>query len=357
MAGFNGLGLHLGNISRLSNARTRSISPENFTGEKGKGGMAIQGTGQDCARDLGQGWKISPSIPIEPGETRQLANIDGSGAIQQIWMTPTGHWRFSILRVYWDDSELPSIECPVGDFFACGWNKYAQVSSLPVCVNPGSAFNCYWEMPFRKKCRITMTNIGSETMKLYYQINYTLTDVLDDVAYFHAQFRRTNPLPYKDVYTIVDGVEGWGQYVGTYMAWGVNNTGWGGEGEVKFYMDGDTEFPTICGTGTEDYFCGSYNFDVDGYREFTTPYAGLPQVIRPDGVYQSQQRFGMYRWHIMDPIRFDQNLRITIQALGWRSGGRYLPLQDDISSVAYWYQTLPSAPFPELPDRDQLEVI
>jgi hypothetical protein len=319
--------------------------------------MAIQGTGQDCARDLGQGWKISPSIPIEPGETRQLAHIDGSGAIQQIWMTPTGHWRFSILRIYWDDSELPSIECPVGDFFACGWNKYAQVSSLPVCVNPGSAFNCYWEMPFRKKCRITMTNIGSETMKLYYQINYTLTDVLDDVAYFHAQFRRTNPLPYKDVYTIVDGVEGWGQYVGTYMAWGVNNTGWWGEGEVKFYMDGDTEFPTICGTGTEDYFCGSYNFDVDGYREFTTPYAGLPQVIRPDGVYQSQQRFGMYRWHIMDPIRFDQNLRITIQALGWRSGGRYLPLQDDISSVAYWYQTLPSAPFPELPDRDQLEVI
>ena len=357
MAGFNGLGLHLGNISRLSNARTRSISPENFTGEKGKGGMAIQGTGQDCARDLGQGWKISPSIPIEPGETRQLANIDGSGAIQQIWMTPTGHWRFSILRIYWDDSELPSIECPVGDFLACGWNKYAQVSSLPVCVNPGSAFNCYWEMPFRKKCRITMTNIGSETMKLYYQINYTLTDVLDDVAYFHAQFRRTNPLPYKDVYTIVDGVEGWGQYVGTYMAWGVNNTGWWGEGDVKFYMDGDTEFPTICGTGTEDYFCGSYNFDVDGYREFTTPYAGLPQVIRPDGVYQSQQRFGMYRWHIMDPIRFDQNLRITIQALGWRSGGRYLPLQDDISSVAYWYQTLPSAPFPELPDRDQLEVI
>ena len=357
MAGFNGLGLHLGNISRLSNARTRSISPENFTGEKGKGGMAIQGTGQDCARDLGQGWKISPSIPIEPGEARQLANIDGSGAIQQIWMTPTGHWRFSILRIYWDDSELPSIECPVGDFFACGWNKYAQVSSLPVCVNPGSAFNCYWEMPFRKKCRITMTNIGSETMKLYYQINYTLTDVLDDVAYFHAQFRRTNPIPYKDVYTIVDGVEGWGQYVGTYMAWGVNNTGWWGEGEVKFYMDGDTEFPTICGTGTEDYFCGSYNFDVDGYREFTTPYAGLPQVIRPDGVYQSQQRFGMYGWHIMDPIRFDQNLRITIQALGWRSGGRYLPLQDDISSVAYWYQTLPSAPFPELPDRDQLEVI
>ena len=136
--------------------------------------------------------------------------MDGSGAIQQIWMIPTGNWRFCVLRIYWDDSEFPSVECPVGDFFACGWNKYAQVSSLPVCVNPGSAFNCYWEMPFRKKCRLTMTNIGFETMKLYYQINYTLTDVPDDMAYFHAQFRRTNPLPDKDVYTIVDGIKGWG---------------------------------------------------------------------------------------------------------------------------------------------------
>ena len=356
--GFNGLGMNLGNLSLLSNAKTRSISPENFTGEKGKGGMATEGTGAGCARDLGPGWKISPSIRIEPGEVRELANIDGPGAIQQIWMTPTGHWRFSILRIYWDDQEQPSVECPVGDFFACGWQRYAQVSSLPVCVNPGSAFNCYWEMPFKKKCRITMTNIAEEAMVLYYQINYTLTDVPDDAAYFHAQFRRTNPLPYKEVYTILDGVKGQGQFVGVYMAWQVNNTGWWGEGEIKFYLDGDKEFPTICGTGTEDYFCGSYNFDREGqYREFTTPYAGLPQVIRPDGTYQSQQRFGLYRWHIMDPVRFQQDIKITIQALGWRSGGRYLPNQDDIASVAFWYQALPTAPFPALPDKDYLEVI
>ena len=202
-----------------------------------------------------------------------------------------------------------------------------------------------------------MTNIADDPMTLYYQINYTLTEVPEDAAYFHAQFRRTNPLPYKEVYTILDGVKGWEQYVGTYMAWGVNNTGWWGEGEIKFYIDGDDEFPTICGTGTEDYFCGSYNFDANGYREFTTPYAGLPQVIRPDGVYQSQQRFGMYRWHITDPIRFEENLRVSIQALGWRSGRRYLPLQDDIASVAYWYQTLPTVPFPPSPDRDYLEVV
>lgn len=204
---------------------------------------------------------------------------------------------------------------------------------------------------------MTMTNIADDPMTLYYQINYTLTEVPEDAAYFHAQFRRTNPLPYKEVYTILDGVKGWGQYVGTYMAWGVNSTGWWGEGEIKFYIDDDDEFPTICGTGTEDYFCGSYNFDANGYREFTTPYAGLPQVIRPDGVYQSQQRFGMYRWHITDPIRFEEDLRVSIQALGWRSGRRYLPLQDDIASVAYWYQTLPTGPFPPPPDRDYLEVI
>jgi hypothetical protein len=357
---FNGLGMHMGNLSTLSSAETRSISPENFTGEKGKGGMATVGTGANAARDLGQGWKVSPSVAINAGDTFTLAEIEGPGAIQQIWMTPTGNWRFSILRIYWDDQDFPSVECPVGDFFAMGWGKYAQVSSLAVCVNPGSAFNCYWEMPFHKKCRITMTNIADEAMMLYYQVNYTLTEVPIEAAYFHARFNRTNPLDYKEVFTIVDNICGQGQYVGTYMAWGSNNRGWWGEGEIKFFMDGDDEFPTLCGTGTEDYFCGSYNFDVGleqgGYREFTTPQAGLHQVIRPDGRYSSQQRFGMYRWHISDPVRFKTDLKVTMQALGWRKDRRYLPLKDDISSVAYWYQTLPATALPPLPERDELEV-
>ena len=214
MTSFNGLGLNLGNLSRLSNAESRSISPENFTGRKGQGGMATEGTGAGCARDLGQGWKISPSVRIEAGETFTMADIDGPGAIQQIWMTPTGNWRYSILRIYWDDQEQPAVECPVGDFFGMGWGQYAPLNSLAVCVNPGSAFNCYWEMPFRKRCRMTMTNLADESMVLYYQVNYTLTEVPEDAAYFHAQFRRTNPLPYKDVYTLLDGVQGQGHYVG-----------------------------------------------------------------------------------------------------------------------------------------------
>ncbi len=356
---FNGLGMNMGNLSRLSRAQSRSISAENFTGEKGKGGMAVEGTGAQAARDLGKGWKISPAVRIKAKQTFTVADIKGEGAIQQIWMTPTGHWRYAILRIYWDDEKTPSVEAPVGDFFACGWGQYAQISSLAVCVNPGSAFNCYWEMPFRKSARITLENIADDDMTLFYQVNYTLTEVPEDAAYFHAQFRRTNPLPYKTDFTILDGVKGWGHYVGTYMAWGVNSVGWWGEGEIKFFMDGDTDYPTICGTGTEDYFCGSYNFEnqkTKQYQEFTTPYAGLPQVIRPDGVYQSQQRFGLYRWHVMDPIRFEKDLRVTMQALGWRSGGRYLPLQDDIASVAFWYQKEPHSPFPKLPDRDYLEV-
>ncbi|MEZ0297340.1 MAG: glycoside hydrolase family 172 protein [Candidatus Methylacidiphilales bacterium] len=346
-------------ISLISNAQSRSISPENFTGEKGAGGMA-EPPHNPAARDLGRGWKVSPCVVIQPGQTFTLADITGPGQIQQIWMTPTGHLRHSILRFYWDDCEHPAVECPVGDFFASGWGKFSQVSSLAVCVNPGSAFNCYWPMPFAKRCRITMENIATEKMTLFYQVNYELRDIPANAAYFHAQFRRVNPLPYKDVYTILDGVKGVGHFVGTYMAWGVNNNGWWGEGEIKFYLDGDKEFPTICGTGTEDYFCGSYNFEnkeTRQYQEFTTPYAGLSQIIRPDGVYQSQHRFGMYRWHLTDPVRFHQDLRITIQALGWRSGGRYLPLQDDIASVAFWYQMLPSQPFPALPDKDYLEVI
>jgi hypothetical protein len=356
---YDGLTSNLGNIYRTSNAKSFSVSPENLTGEKGKGGMATEGTASKASRDLGQGWKVNPFVVIEPGKTFTLAEISGPGAIQHIWMTPTGDWRTSILRMYWDDETEPSVETPVGDFFGMGWGKYARISSLAVCVNPGSAFNSYWPMPFRKKAKITMENLGSERMTVYYHIDFTRTDTPPDAAYFHAQFRRVNPLPYKEVYTILDGVKGKGQYVGTYLAWGVHNNGWWGEGEVKFYIDGDRQFPTINGTGTEDYFNGSYDFEnpqTKKYEEFTSPYSGLIQVLEPDGLYQSQQRFGLFRWHIPDPVRFDSDLRVTIQALGWKKNGTYLPLMDDIASVAFWYQTEPHSRFPSFPTKDQLQV-
>jgi hypothetical protein len=358
---FNGLNVNLGNLGRLSSAQTRSISAENFTGEKGKGGMATTGSTAFQSRELGQGWKVSPSIHIAPRQTVTLAEIEASGAIQHIWLTvdPTW-WRKLILRAYWDGEETPSIEVPLGDFFCNGWGVRCNINSIPIAVNPAGGFNSYWQMPFRKQARITVENLTeSEVQGFFYQITYTLTDVPDDMAYLHAQWRRSNPVPYGEVHTLLDGVRGQGQYVGTYMAWGVNNNGWWGEGEIKFFMDGDDAFPTICGTGTEDYFGGAWSFEqpLGQYGAYSTPYLGLPQVIKPDGLYVSQQRFGMYRWHIPDPIRFQQDLRVTIQALGWRSEQRFLPLQDDVASTSLWYQTEPHAPFPTLPSKNALEVI
>lgn len=363
---FNGIESNMSNLFRLSDAKSRSISPENFNGEKGKGGMATDGTGAKASRDLGQGWKVSPSVRIKSKTTYTVAEIDGPGSIQHIWMTPTGNWRHSIIRFYWDGETEPSVEVPVGDFFGMGWGKYALLNSLAVSVNPGSAFNCYWPMPFRKKCKITMENLDDNDMILYYQVDYLLTDVPADAAYFHAQFRRVHNLPYKQDYVLIDEVKGKGHYVGTYIAYEAHENGWWGEGEIKFFMDGDKQFPTIIGTGTEDYFCGSYDWDtkrkvaegveVVDYTEYTGPYTGLHQVIRGDGHYQVMQRFGMYRWHINDPIRFEKDLKVTIQALGWRSDGRYLPLQDDIASVVFWYQAEPHTTFPKLPSRDELDV-
>lgn len=377
--------MHLGNLSRVSRAQTRSISSENPTGEKSGGARVVPNPNDNrhpftASRRLGQGWKVQPCTYIGSRETFTLADIEGMGAIQSVWITPAplNASRFVILRIYWDDQELPSVECPLADFFATPWAgapdyQFAQLTSQAVCVNPGSAFNCFWEMPFRRRCRIELENLTDGDMRIFYQVNYTLTEVPEDCAYFHAQFRRSNPVPQGEVHTLLDGVEGQGQYVGTSMGWQVNHNGWWGEGEIKFYMDGDadpdltngksiggsTGYPTICGTGTEDYFMGSYNFEnkqTQQYQEFSGPYAGMPQVIRPDGLYNANTRFSLYRWHIPDPIRFQKDLKVTIQSLGWGRNG-YHQRMDDLSSVAFWYQTLPTQPFPSFPSADALEIV
>lgn len=367
MISVNGLGLGLGNLWHLSTAKTRSISPENPTGAKGGGGTA-EPDPDGPARELGRGWKCRPYATIRPGEEYTLAEIDGPGALTSMWFGGSVG-RDMILRVYWDEQQQPSVECPITDFFAIPWSVQNRkhptagplmtVNSLPVAVNPNRGLNCFWHMPFARTCRITMQNLHPrDESHCFYQINYTLTDLPDEIAYFHAQFRRVNPLPYGEVYTIVDGITGRGHYVGTAMGWGINNNGWWGEGEIKFYSDGDGEYPTICGTGTEDYFGGAYDWEVDGaYVTYSTPFLGMHHVQCPDGAYNSQHRHAMYRWHVMDPIRFERELKVTIQALGWRSERRFLPGQHDICSVAYWYQALPTVPFPSLPNRDTLEIV
>ncbi|MGN6326798.1 glycoside hydrolase family 172 protein [Pseudolysinimonas sp.] len=352
-------GRDLATIAAISNRRTRSISPENFDGSPGGGGRATDGTGASAARDLGAGWKISPSVVVRAGETFELTAIEGPARITHIWITThTDHWRTLVLRAYWDDAPEPAIEVPYGDFFCNGWGRFAQVDSLPIAANPHGGFNSYWPMPFRTAGRLTVENTGVVDATVYYQVSYEVGEIEEGEGYLHAQWRRSDPLPDRTPHVLLEGVEGQGQYVGTYLAWGSRSAGWWGEGEIKFYLDDDDEFPTINGTGTEDYFGGAWNFDIpgQGYTAFSTPFLGMPQVIRPDGLYDSQQRFGMYRFHIPDPIRFAERIRVDIQALGWRSGWRYLPLHDDIASTAWFYLDRPVARRPSPPDADSMEV-
>ena len=338
----------LGNLPLLTDARTRSVSPENPTGGKGQGGRAVPSPSipfSEHASDLGQGWKVNPFHQVKAGETLTIMDVEGPGVIQHIWLVADpGRGRSHILRCYWDDEETPSIEVPVSDFFAVGHNRFAPVSSLAVVCTPKSAYNCYWPMPFHRRARITFTNEDSEDLGLLtYQITYAETQLPDAAATFHAQWRRAVTDRAHPDYTIVDGIEGRGKYAGTFLAWTQLSSGWFGEGEVKFYIDGDGGFPTICGTGTEDYLCGSYGFP----ETYCTPYAGnvLPQPETPDG----PPKWSLYRWHIMDPVCFEQDLKVTVQALGWWPNRKYQPLADDIASVAYWYQAEPHVPFPALP--------
>jgi hypothetical protein len=239
----------------LSDAETRSISAENPTGEKGKGAMAIPDE-RSPASELGVGWKVRPCITLPANSITKLAEINGSGVIQHIWMTvDVRAYRSCILRFYWDDEETPSIEVPLGDFFCNGHGLRYNVNSLPIVVNPSGGFNCYFPMPFRKRALITIENQHWEDIGgFFYQITYSLMDVPDDAVYFHAQWRRSMTRREYPEHTILDGVIGRGHYVGTFIAWTQLSNGWWGEGEVKFYIDGDTDYPTICGTGTEDYF-------------------------------------------------------------------------------------------------------
>ena len=348
-----GLNFGLGSLPLLRDAQTRSITAENPDGAKGGGAKAAPGDDAHCsgaARELGRGWKVRPCINLKQGETVALADVKGPGVLQHLWITSDEKaYRSVVLRMYWDGEKTPSVEVPLGDFFACGHGLRTKVTSLPVAVNPTGGFNAYWPMPFRKHARITVENQWHEDIGgFFYAINYALCDVPKEAAAFHAQWRRSLTTRECPEHVLLDGVRGAGHYVGTYLAWTQLSNGWWGEGEIKFFIDGDREFPTICGTGTEDYFGGAWGFSDPTGREdpFSTAFLGLPLVRHVDN---EVPRLGLYRWHVMDPVCFAKDLKVTIQALGWWPGGKYQPLTDDIASTAFWYQTLPHAKFPPLP--------
>lgn len=338
----------LGNLPYLPPSETRSISPENPTGEKG-GGAREQNVDNTPARDLGPGWKVRPWISLPAGQRTTLAEITGPATIQHIWLTvDLKAFRSCILRIYWDDRSTPAVEVPLGDFFANGHGLKTSINSIPVSVNSTGGNNCYWQMPFRESCRIEIENQHTEQIDgLYYQITYRLGDVGPDPMYFHAQWRRSTTVRDNPEHVILDDVAGRGVYVGTYLAWTQLSDGWWGEGEIKFFIDGDREYPTICGTGTEDYVGGAWSF---GDGTYSGPFLGYPLFDKTTDV----PKHGLYRWHVLDPIHFNEDLRVTIQALGWWPDGTFQPLADDIASVAYWYQSGTGTVFPAMPDmRDR----
>lgn len=344
----------------MNNGRTRSINAENPRGVKGGGGMSSSA--------LGPSRKGSPCIPsIEAGKTVILAEIDEPGIIQHIWITVTDKTsdkncfvlRDLVLRMYWDGENTPSVESPLGDFFCCGFGQACLVNSIPIVVNPNRGFNSYFQMPFRKKAVITIENQNEEAVNgFFYQVDYCLYDELpENTAYFHAQWRRQRLTELGKDYTILDQIKGKGQYVGTYLALQTLERYWWGEGEIKFYMDGDDEYPTICGTGTEDYFGGAWSFasyekPKMEEKTYCTPFMGYPFYSKQDSTTKNPfhnddcpPMRGFYRWHIPDPIRFEEDLRVTLQQIGVNHRGLF-ERQDDVSTVAYWYQSEPHTPFP-----------
>jgi len=363
----------LASIARLSDAQSRSISAENPDGRKGGGAQAAPPSGKrkgsdpwcnDAASELGRGWKVRPCARnFEPGQTLVLADIKGPGVVQHIWCTVlTDVHRWLALRIYYDGQKHPSVVCPLGDFFANGLDGLALVNSLPIVVNPKGGMNSYWPMPFRRRIRIELTNDGPRTIgEFFYQVSYSLQAVPDDAACLHASWRRSMTTRTRPEHVILDGVRGRGHYVGTYLVWNQLSNDWWGEGEVKVFIDGDRpDSPTICGTGTEDYFGGAWGFVMDHARDLTpqtysTPFMGYPQALIAPSARSDQKlrprvpAHALYRWHIPDPIRFHRDVRVTVQALGWWPTGKFQPLTDDIASVAFWYQALPTRPLPALP--------
>lgn len=345
--------------------KSRAVNAENPYGEKGKGGMA--------ASHLGPSRKGSPCIKgLAPGSVTTLAQITGPGVIQHIWITVTDKTQLDyyvlrdlVLRMYWDGEEEPSVESPLGDFFCCGFARGCVVNSLPIVVNPTRGMNSYFQMPFRKEAKITIENQhGAEVPAFFYQVDYCLFDELpEDMMYFHAKWNRERMTEKQKDYTILSGVKGKGHYVGTYMALTTLERYWWGEGEIKFYLDGDEEYPTICGTGTEDYFGGAWSYATqqDGKtaeNTYCTPFMGYPYYSHHDtdvhNFYHNDDTMpqrGFYRWHIVDPILFEEDLRVTIQQIGTCHKGNF-ERQDDVATVAYWYQSEPHQPFTPLMEKE-----
>jgi len=281
--------------------------------------------------------------PFQPGETRTLADLKGAGAITHIWMTIASrderHLKNLVLRMYWDGEQNPSVESPIGDFFGLGHGRYYLYSALPIQIGSDKGLNCYWRMPFSNGARVTVTNEGPlPAVAFYYYVDYQKLESLPATGRFHAQYRQAYPCPEGQNYVFMEAT-GRGHYVGCNLSVHNRAGGWWGEGDDMIYVDGE-EKPSLQGTGSEDYFCGAWCYGENGSIPFANAYFGAPLI---EGGNTQNALWNVYRYHIEDPVPFKKSIRVTIEH------GHANNRHDDFSSVAYWYQDEPHAPFPALP--------
>lgn len=330
--GYSGSGNPLSGLERLKNFETRRAS--------------------SSAADWRNG--NHDSVPIAPGATVTIADLQGPGKIVHIWFTiahtAKNYSNQMTLRMYWDGEQNPSVECPVGDFFGIGHGFDQPFSSLPINVTSnGRGRNCYWPMPFGKSARITVTNDSNMPCHaLYYYVDWQKhTSLPKDTAYFHAMYRQEFPCVMGRNYLLAD-IVGRGHYVGTIQSVYHISSGWYGEGDDFFYIDGAAE-PQLRGTGTEDYFCDGW-----GLRQMSNLFYGAP--LWEGG--NPGDRGTAYRFHIPDPVVFNKSLRVEIEHKGSQSfpdgkSSGFIERDDLMSSVAFWYQTEPHKPWPALPKGPQ----
>ena len=343
--------------TKFRKARTFAASSENKDASKGGGSR-----GSDIE-------KVNPFTIIKPSETITVLDIDGPGAVRHMWMGGIPGWD-SVIRIYWDGNKNPSVEAPLPAFFGFPYfhnvrnfdGAFPTLNSALISVMPCRGFSCFFNMPFRKHCKITIENRSRVEEKIfYYTITGDICDIPEDTLYFHASYRQSLPIKAGEAHVIIDGIEGRGNFLGVTLGAGVNGpNGCWVEGEVKMYIDDDI-YPSINYTGTEDYFCGSYAFGydmIDKYQPYSGLYSGCHAIMggelydRKISTYNTQPRFMLYRWHLPDPISFEKNFKMKILNMGFKDHGVNYGRRDDMVSVAYWYQDLKDKPLAPLPSAE-----
>lgn len=332
-----------------TNIHSRSISFENQSGDKGKGGQA--------ASPLGPGRKGSPARMIAPGETVQLADIEGPGMIRHLWMTTydiADTMRGMVIRFYWEGQDHPSIEAPLGDFFGFAHGATPAFHTAVHAVSEKLGLNLWLPMPFAKHARVTITNELAFSALFFYQIDYTIGDELSEpFGRLHASFQRQNPTRLGEDFELLKRNNCQGRFLGTVMGVRPQGSNWWGEGEVRFFLDGDDAHPTIVGTGTEDYAGLSW-----GIQQNSFPLCGATLVTSGDRLDSGPVSF--YRWHLPDPVFWHQDIRATVQQIGLQPPAvdfdDYLASlydrEDDWCACTFWSEPVPSAPLPALPDLE-----